>query len=203
MPGHYGLFVLAVSLLALTPGPNVALIVANSVTNGARYGLLTVAGTTAAVLVHMLLIGVGLGQALDALGTLFEWVRWAGAAYLLYLGLQQWRAPQVDLTAVRAQRKSVRIVLRRAMLVSFANPKTLLFYGAFFPQFIAPERAIGPQVAVLCATFVLITAAIDSFWALAAARARTALARHARLRNRVSGALLMGAGAGLVLARAK
>ena len=203
MPDRYGLFVLATSLLILTPGPNVALIVANSVAHGARYGLLTVAGTTAAVFVHMLFVGFGMGQAMGTLGAALGWIRWLGVAYLLYLGVQQWRAAPVDLAAIGAQRKSASLMLRQAVLVSLSNPKALLFYGAFFPQFIAPNRAIGPQLAVLCTTYLILAGGIDSLWALAAGRMRAALARHARARNRVSGALLMGAGAGLACARAK
>lgn len=201
MPNYYWLFVLAAALLILTPGPNVALIVANSVAHGARYGLLTVAGAMSATVVHMLFVGFGLGGAMGAIGVMFEWVRWAGVAYLLFLGVQTWRAPPVDLRAVRAQAVSGRAMFGRAVLVSLTNPKTLLFYGAFFPQFIAPERPAGPQVWVLCGTFLVLAGGIDCLWALAAARARGVLAGHGRLRNRVSGGLLMGAGLGLALAR--
>lgn len=211
MPNTYWLFVLATALLILTPGPNVALTVANSVTYGVRYGLLTVAGATCAVVVHMVFVGFGLGGALGAIGAMFEWVRWAGVAYLLYLGIQTWRSPPVDLRAVEAQRLSGeatpggatlgRAIFGRAVLVSLTNPKTLLFYGAFFPQFIAPDRPAGPQVWVMCATFVVLAGGIDSLWALAAARARGVLAGHGRLRNRVSGGVLVGAGVGLALAR--
>lgn len=200
MPEYYGLFVLASALLILTPGPNVALIVANSVAYGARYGLLTVAGTTAAVLVHLVLVGVGLQEALGVIGAVFEWVRWAGVAYLLYLGISTWRAPPVDLASITAQPRSVRRMLVRALLVSITNPKTLLFYGAFFPQFISAARPLAPQVWVLCVTFMAVAVVIDSLWALAAARARVVLGARGRLRNRVSGGVLMAAGIGLALA---
>ena len=201
MPNYYPLFVLASALLILTPGPNVALIVANSVAYGARYGLLTVLGTTAAVVVHLAFVGFGMGEALGVIGVMFEWVRWAGVAYLVFLGVQTWRAPAVDLGAVGAQPRSARAMLVRAAVVSLTNPKTLLFYGAFFPQFIAPDRPIGPQVWVMCATFIVVAAVIDSLWALAAARARGLLGARGRLRNRISGGLLVGAGVGLALAR--
>ena len=201
MPDYYLLFVLASALLILTPGPNVALIVANSVAYGARYGLLTVAGTTAAVLVHLVFVGVGMNGALGAAGAVFEWVRWAGVAYLLVLGVLTWRAPPVDLALVGAEKRPGNGMVWRAFAVSLTNPKTLLFYGAFFPQFLAPSRPAGPQLWVMCVTFVVVAAVIDSLWALAAARARVALAGHGRLRNRISGGLLMGAGVGLALAR--
>lgn len=203
MPNYYPLFVFATALLILTPGPNVALIVANSVAYGARYGLLTVAGTTAAVCIHLAFVGLGMGEGLGAVGAMFEWVRWAGVAYLVFIGVQTWRAPVADLSHVGAQPKSVRRMLVRAAVVSLTNPKTLLFYGAFFPQFIAPDRPVAPQVWTLCLTFVVVAVLIDGAWAVAAGRARALLAGHGRLRNRVSGGLLIGAGLGLALARPK
>ena len=203
MPNFYPLFILAVALLMLTPGPNVALIVANSVAHGARLGLLTVAGTVTANAIQLLFVGFGLGGAAGAIGHVFEWLRWAGVAYLLVLGLRTWRAPVADLGAVRAQGGQARAVFGRAMLVGLTNPKSLLFYGAFFPQFIAPERPVAPQVWTMCATYLAVAVGIDGLWALAAARARNLLRAHGRLRNRVSGGLLMGAGLGLALARPK
>ncbi len=198
----YFAFVAAVVVLMLIPGPNVALIVANSVAHGARYGLLTVAGTVAAQVVQLSLVALGLAGFLGAMGSLMGWVRWAGVAYLLYLGWQQWRAPAADLSATRPERRDSRAMVRRAVLVSLSNPKTLLFYGAFLPQFVVPGRALEGQMAVLGVTFVGLAATIDSLWALLAARARLLLARHARLRNRVSGGCLFGAALGLVAARA-
>ena len=200
MPAHYPLFVLATALLILTPGPNVALIVANSVAWGARFGLLTVAGTSAAILVHMLVVGFGMGGALGEIGALVEWVRWAGVAYLLLLGVQTWRAPAEPGT-VAAQPRSSRVILLRAGLVSLTNPKVLLFYGAFFPQFLDPARPLAPQLWVLCATYLVMAVVIDVLWVLAASRARLLIARHGRLRARISGGLLVGAGMGLALAR--
>ena len=87
------------------------------------------------------------------------------------------------------------------MFVALTNPKTLLFFGAFFPQFVDPSRPIGPQIALLSATFLILICVIDSGWALAAGRARRVLAARTLLRNRISGALLVIAGIGLAFAR--
>src|SRR5215470_16781137 len=95
-------FVLAVTVLMLIPGPNVALIVANSVSYGVRYGFLTLAGTTTAMLVQLGLTALGMTELLGSLGAWFEWIRWLGVAYLVYLGVMQWRAPPVNLAEVRA-----------------------------------------------------------------------------------------------------
>src|SRR5262249_60129261 len=88
----YLAFVLATSILILIPGPNVSLIVANSVAYGTRYGLLTVAGTSSAVLVQVIITALGMTAVLGTLAYWFEWIRWIGVAYLVYIGIQQWRS---------------------------------------------------------------------------------------------------------------
>src|SRR5579864_2999442 len=124
----YLTFVLATSILILIPGPNVALIVANSVAHGTRYGLLTVAGTSSAVLVQLALTVLGATAALDLLAASFDWLRWLGVAYLVWLGISAWRAPAADLR-VLPQARSARLIWGRGFLVGLTNPKTLLFYG--------------------------------------------------------------------------
>ena len=193
-------FILATTILMLIPGPNVALIVANSVAWGTRYGLLTVAGTAAAMVVQLGLTALGMSAALGALAAWFEWLRWLGVGYLLWLGVRQWRAPPIDLTRIPAQPRSARGIALRGFLVSLTNPKTLLFYGAFFPQFLTPDAPIAPQVALLSLTFFIIAAGLDCGWALLAGRVRGVLAIRGRLRNRLSGGFLVGAGIGLALA---
>ncbi|MGA3403998.1 MAG: LysE family translocator [Acetobacteraceae bacterium] len=193
-------FITATIVLMLIPGPNVSLIVANSIAYGTRYGLLTLAGTSAAIVLQLGLTVLGLTALLGALATWFAWLRWLGVVYLLWLGIRQWRAPPLDLTRTRPQPRSVRAIALRGFLISLTNPKTLLFFGAFFPQFIAPERPIGPQLTLLCGSFLLVAVTLDSGWALAAGRARGVLAMRGKLRNRLSGGFLIGAGVGLALA---
>src|SRR4051812_14732443 len=190
----FAAFVLAVTVLMLIPGPNVALIVANSVSYGVRYGFLTVAGTSTAMVLQLAVTGLGMTELLGSLGSWFEWIRWIGVAYLVYLGVAQWRAPPRDLTKIAPAPKSARRMFTRALLVSLTNPKTLFFYGAFFPQFVSPDRTLLPQVLLLSATFVLLAILLDGSWALAAGRARHLLAGRGRLRNRISGGMLIGAG---------
>lgn len=193
----------AVVILALTPGPNLALIVANSMAHGPRYGLLTIAGTSSAMVVQLGLTALGMAGLMGTLGAWFEWVRWIGVAYLVYLGVAQWRAPTIDLGGTPPKAKSARKIYGHALLVSLTNPKTLFFFGAFFPQFVDPEKAIGPQLALLSATFLVLIVAVDVGWAFAAGYARRRLSARARLCNRISGSLLIGAGIGLAFARAK
>jgi homoserine/homoserine lactone efflux protein len=197
----YLAFVSATIVLALIPGPNVAVIVANSVAYGARFGLLTVAGTSTAIIVQLALTGLGLSAALGTLGGWFEWLRWIGAAYLVYLGIAQWHAVATDLTATAPPAKSARAIYGRGVLVALTNPKTLLFYGAFFPQFVTPGDTQARQLVLLLATCLVVAVVIDSGWALLAARLRRLLAARGRLRHRLSGGLLIGAGLGLAVAR--
>ena len=154
----------------LIPGPNVALIVANSVAYGSRHGLMTVAGTAAAQAVSLALVALGLTTLLENFSLWFSWLRWIGAAYLIFLGVQLWRTPAPDLHAA-AQTKAHGPLFLQDFLISLANPKTLIFYGAFLPQFISMERAVAPQIALLSALFLLIAVIFDSAWALLAAQA--------------------------------
>jgi threonine/homoserine/homoserine lactone efflux protein len=196
----YLAFVAATVVLAVIPGPNVAVITANSVAYGARFGLLTVAGTSTAIVIQLAMTGLGLSAALGTLGGWFDWVRWIGAAYLVYLGIAQWRAVSLDLAAA-PQPRSPRAIYGRGVIVALTNPKTLLFYGAFFPQFLSSDDAPASQLLLLLATCLVVGIAIDCCWALLAARLRGVVAARGRLRHRLSGGLLIGAGLGLALAR--
>ena len=160
--GLYLAFIGASAALGLLPGPNVALIVANSVAWGPRYGLLTVAGTCTATMLQLAVTGLGLAELLQAAGWAFEALRWVGVLYLLYLGVSQWRTAVVDLTQVRPEPRSPRAIVTRAALVSLTNPKTLLFFAAFFPQFISAAHAPGPQVVLLSLTFLMVIVTVDS-----------------------------------------
>lgn len=197
----YLAFIGAVAILMLIPGPNVALIVANSLAHGARFGLLTVAGTSSAVVVHLVLTVAGMTAFLDLLADWFETLRWIGAAYLVWLGVQAWRAPATDLSNPAAQARSARTIYLRGFLVGLTNPKTLLFYGAFFPQFIDPAGDTRSQLILLAVTFLAVAVVLDSTWPFLASRLRGALSMRAKLRNRLTGGLLVGAGVGLALAR--
>ncbi len=197
----YLAFVAASAILILIPGPNVALIVANSVAHGTRFGLLTVAGTSSAVVVHLALTVLGATAILNFLAASFDWLRWAGVVYLVWLGVRAWWAPAVDLAGTEAQARSVKLIYGRGFLVGLTNPKTLLFYGAFLPQFITPGPTVADQLLQLAVTFFVVATLLDGVWAILAGRLRRLLTTHVRLRNRLTGGLLVGAGLGLALAR--
>jgi threonine/homoserine/homoserine lactone efflux protein len=146
---------------------------------------------------------LGMTSVILALATWFEWLRWAGVAYLIYLGIQQWRAAPLALDDLETRPTPSWRLFWQGVLVSATNPKTLLFYAAFFPQFVDPASPPGPQLALLCATFLVIATVLDGAYALLAGRLRPWLRdrRRARLRNRLAGSCLIAAGVGLALAR--
>jgi homoserine/homoserine lactone efflux protein len=195
-------FVAAVAILILIPGPNVALIVANSVAYGPRQGLATIAGSSSAMVLQLALTVAGMTTLLSVLAEWFDLLRWVGVAYLVYLGIKAWREPPTDLTQTGpAESPNWRKLCSRGFLVSLTNPKTLLFYGAFLPQFIDPKAPVMAQLLLLSGTFLVVAIVLDSCWALLAGRFRRFLAVNGRLRNRLTGGLLMSAGLGLALAR--
>lgn len=196
----YLAFVLASAVLIVIPGPNVALIVGTSIAHGRRAGLLTVAGTSAAMVPMLVLTVLGLHALLESAAAVFEWLRWIGVAYLVWLGVRTWRRRPTPLVP-DARAPSARLVFGQAALVSFTNPKTLLFYAAFFPQFLSAAADPTAQLIVLSVTFLATAVVLDSGWALLADRARPLLQGRARLRNRITGGFLIGAGVGLALAR--
>jgi threonine/homoserine/homoserine lactone efflux protein len=144
---------------------------------------------------------IGASAVLDFLAASFDWLRWLGVVYLVWLGIAAWRAPAADLTRTASQARSTRVIFMRGFLVGLTNPKTLLFYGAFFPQFVTPGPDAPHQLLLLAATFLGIAIVMDSTWALLAGRLRGLLTLHVRLRNRITGGLLVGAGLGLAVAR--
>jgi len=199
----YLAYCLATALLVLMPGPIVTLVVANSLAHGAPRGLLTSAGSTLGSAVLLALGAFGMAWALAVLSEWFDWIRWIGAAYLLFLGLKQWNAKPADLGHGKADKGPVFSVMAHGFIVAVTNPKTILFYAAFFPQFLDPARPLGPQLLIMSVTFVVIAFALDSSYALVAGRIRPWLsgAEKGRLRNRITGGLLMLTGAGLALVR--
>ncbi len=199
----YLAFVAATAVLILIPGPAVTLIVATALAHGARGALVSVAGVSTAVVGQLIVVGFGMASAMALLAEWFEALRWAGVAYLVYLGLRQWRASPVALGDVAAPSVSRARLYWTGVVVNATNPKTLVFYAAFFPQFIDPLLPHGPQIAALCVTFLVVQTLLDGSYALLGGRLRPWLASRARarLRNRVTGGLLIGAGLGLALVR--
>ena len=197
----YLTFLAASALVLLIPGPNVALIVSTSIAGGWRQGLVTVAGTSSAMVLQLGLTIAGLAAVLTMSATLFAWLRWAGVFYLCYLAFRAWFVRVADLKAAPRTANPLVTIYLRGFLVSLTNPKTLLFFGAFLPQFVSPMAPLLPQLLLLAASFLVLAILFDGIWAVLAGRFGLALAAKGRLRKGIEGALLLGAGLGLALAR--
>ena len=190
-------FAAASAVLLVIPGPTVLLVVTYALTYGRRTALATVAGVGCGDLVAMTASLAGLGVLLAASAELFTILRWVGAAYLVWLGLKLWRAPVfavpggVGEPALRQRR-----VFLHAFAVTALNPKGIVFFVAFLPQFLDAQAPLLPQFVIFEATFVGLAMANALAFALLAASARRAIRRPAvqRTVNRVGGSLLMGAG---------
>ena len=196
------LAVITLGLVAI-PGPNVALTVANSLRYGTLYGLCTVAGTTVGVGVQLVLVVLGIGALLEIAADILTWLKWAGVAYLLWLGYKSWIAPVQDLAAVRAVRAPVWALFSRGLMVAILNPKTLIFNAALLPQFVAPEGEYITQLALVAFVFLTVLTFGDALWAVFAGALRPLMLRFQRLRNRITGGFLIAAGIGLALADRK
>ena len=146
-PELYAAFILATAVLILIPGPIVTLVIANSLKHGMRTGVLTVVGANTGTTVMLTAGALGLSTVLAVAADIFEWVRWAGVAYLVYLGVKEWRLVfKTDPEAVRqiAADTKPKGVFWHGFIVAITNPKTVFFFVAFFPQFIDPALAAGP-----------------------------------------------------------
>jgi threonine/homoserine/homoserine lactone efflux protein len=190
-------FALASAILVAIPGPTVLLVVSYALGHGRKYALATTAGVALGDLTSMTASMLGLGVLLAASAEWFMVLKWIGAAYLIYLGIKLWRAPVMDPDAVRApaELRTSRIVAH-AYAVTTLNPKSIIFFVAFVPQFIDPHVASVSQIAVLEATFISLAALNAFLYAMLASVARRAIRRKEvqRAVNRTGGALLVGAG---------
>jgi homoserine/homoserine lactone efflux protein len=193
-------FLLITVVLVIAPGPIVTLVISTGATRGVRAALTTVAGTTFGNAVLLTTIALCLNWVHGHADLLFTALRWTGAAYLIWLGVQAWRhAGESGDELLETGR--TRFV--RGLLVALSNPKTLVFFTAFLPQFIDPLLPAGPQLVAMCVASVVIAGASDCAWAVAAGMGRAWFMKPARVKllGRLSGTVLIGGGVWLSLAR--
>jgi homoserine/homoserine lactone efflux protein len=199
----YLAYVLACAVITLIPGPTVTVIIANSLAHGPRAGLLNVAGTQLGLGLMMAILVVGLSSVIAAMGWLFDWLRWAGAAYLVWLGIQLLRSPDAIAEARSFPAPRGGFFLQ-GFLVLMANPKALLWFGAFIPQFVDPNGNYVGQIVVLGVTAMAVALISDGAYAVLTGRAGAFLSkRRIRLVSRLSGAFLIGGGIWLALTRGR
>ena len=203
-PDLFIAFCITAAAVIIIPGPVVTLVVANALGHGRNAGLLTVFGALVGTAILIALGAIGLTTVLTLMADIFEWVRWIGVAWLVWLAWKFWRAAiwPPDMTG-EAPSPGTRNLFWQGFVVGFTNPKSVVFYIAFFPQFIDPAMSVAPQLLVLSLAFLGIAVVLDSAYALAAGQLRPWLISRtlARVRNGVSGTLLLGVSLGLALAR--
>jgi homoserine/homoserine lactone efflux protein len=199
----YLAYVLACAVITLIPGPTVTVIIANSLAHGTRAGLLNVAGTQLGLGLMMAILVVGLSSVIAAMGWLFDWLRWAGAIYLVWLGYKLLRSPESlnqpgTATAPRGG------FFLQGFLVLMANPKALLWFGAFIPQFVDPKGNYVAQIVLLGLTAMAVALLSDGAYAVLTGRAGAFLSKtRVKLISRLSGGFLIGGGIWLALTRGR
>ncbi len=199
-PQLFTAFLLITVVLFLTPGPIVTLTIATAARSGTRAALLSVAGATTGNALLITGIALGLGWILKASAEVFDVLRWVGAAYLIWLGIQAWR--HAGSTAEGAP-PGGHVYAWRGFVVAMTNPKSIAFFTAFLPQFLDPALPVGRQLAVMGICSVVMGGVLDSGWAVAAGLGRDWFMKpkHNRLLGRLSGIVLIGGGIWLSLAR--
>lgn len=198
----YFAFVIATTFMIALPGPSVLLTVAHSISFGWRHALSTVAGATIGIAVQLMVAAIGLTSLLHTAAEALEWLRWAGAAYLVFLGIKQWRYAneplKVDTSSVSRSN-----LLLQGVITTILNPKSLIFIAAFLPQFVDAAQSIAIQFAVIVPTFLVITFSVTSIWAIVGSNVRVVLQSQRAFKSilRTTGGLMVIAGIGLAMAR--
>jgi threonine/homoserine/homoserine lactone efflux protein len=204
LPGNLALFLTASIALLLVPGPAVLYIMTRSIDQGRAAGLASVAGIESATFVHILAAALGLSAILVSSALAFDIVKYVGAVYLIYLGVQKLRSKDEDDASVVVQRQSLGQIYKQGVIVNLLNPKTALFFFAFLPQFIEPSHGSVPlQIVLLGLIFVSIATLTDGTYALVSSSLAGRLRgnkRFKRVQRYVSGTVYVGLGITTALA---
>ena len=179
---------------ATPPGPSQLLMLSNSARYGAARSLWTACGDLTANALQMTAAGFGLAVVIAASDIALDVVKWAGVAYLVWMGVRTFRSAGTR-NAAPAASPSARGLWLQGFVTSASNPKAVVFFAALFPQFIDPAAAILPQIIVLGLTYLIIDGAILFAYGIAAERVLGRIARSPRVLNRLSGSLMMAAAA--------
>ena len=193
------LFAAAALALLLVPGPAVLYIVAQSAEHGRLAGIVSVAGVHLGTLVHVAAAAAGLSALIVSSAVAFSVVKYAGAAYLVYLGIRRLLTSEAAELEPRDQPLSELFV--QGVVVNVLNPKTAFFFLAFLPQFVDPERTVWTQVVILGLTFVLLGFLSDGLYALAAGTLGRWLRARWRMLRYASGSVFVGLGVSAALAK--
>jgi threonine/homoserine/homoserine lactone efflux protein len=197
-------FIIAAVVLAITPGPGIAYVVARTVAGGRSEGLASCFGTGIGGLFHVLAAALGLSLIVAQSAVAFNSVKYLGAAYLFYLGIRLLLSKDQSFAAESVASQGMRRSLMEGILVEALNVKTALFFLAFLPQFVSSSKALAPQLVLPGSICVALNTIVDVLSVFASARllkSGAARAARARFLRRFSGVTLLGLGSYLVLAR--
>lgn len=197
-------FALAALVLAITPGPGIAYVVARTVAGGRSEGLASCLGTAIGGLLHVLAAALGLSLLIAQSALAFAVLKYLGAAYLVYLGIRLLMRKEAAFAVEAVRSQGARRALLEGIVVEALNVKTALFFLAFLPQFVAPADPLVPQLVLLGSVCVALNTLVDVIAVFTAARllrSGPARAVRARLMTRASGFTMLGLGAWLALAR--
>lgn len=190
----WSLYVLTVLALMSTPGPSQLLMLANAARHGTRRALATAAGDLTANLGQMLAAGLGLAILIAASAQALSVIKWAGVAYLIWLGLRTIRNAGKSHANSRTNAPTLKTLWMQGFLTSAANPKAVVFFAALFPQFISPDLAFWPQFWILAATYIAMDGLFLTAYGLGAASLAARLRGQARQwLDRIGGALMIAA----------
>ncbi len=195
-------YVAACFLFSIIPGPSVTAVVANSLARGTRAGFLTLLGTEISMLTMVFVVALGLQAVMDFVAEAFTLIKLAGAAYLIWIGWKMFNASGHLEIERQAERVPLRRYIVQGAMVNWSNPKTVLFLGAFLPQFVDPARPAFAQIMVLGLIVMVVATFTDGIYAVLAGRTRRLLtAARLRVMNRVSGLVLIAGGIWLATLR--
>ena len=200
-PVLLSLFVVATIGYIFTPGPVVALIVAETLRDGPKHGFAAVLGATLVGIIYLAISFFAFSLVANLPATVLDGIRYAGAAYLYYLAYQSFsQTVATDSADLPPKKGALFASFTKSAMVCFTSPKTILFFAAFFPQFVDKTLPIEPQLAVLSVTFFIIAFGVDSTWMLLAAKAKKWLTQKDKLTvaNKIAGSVL-AAGATFLL----
>ncbi len=189
-------FVAASTILLVIPGPTILLVISYALGQGWRAALPSAIGVALGDFTAMTLSMLGVGALLAASATLFTMLKWAGACYLVWLGVKLWRAGGALDAEPKTTKTSMLKMIGHAWIVTALNPKSITFFVAFLPQFLDPSLSFSMQMIVFETTFLVLAFANAFGFGLVAARARSVVQNERAIRvfNRVGGGLLIGAG---------
>lgn len=196
-------YFIACFVLTMTPGPSIFLGMVHSLNYGYKNTVFTALGDISANFVQMMLVVIGLGAIIANSESAFLWIKWIGVAVLLCIGIKTFfsQSKQIEFQTLQEADTSRSKLFFQGFLVAAGNPKGIVFFSAFFPQFIDPTMPLIPQIAIMCPTVMILDFSWVMCYAVFASKLADRFSANPNLLKRVGGGVLIGAGGLLALSR--